>query len=745
MSFKVLNPSGSTAVEVKDAYVDFTVGPNEVVDIEDLYQGELWRLTFSTMDPTLSPPYTPPTDADGGALYTAISTGALIRVKNDGTTQIPWSGTAASVVMQDLTYTAGEAMECGNNYTIGYTSGGTAGSEVVSISGYDVTVQIQNGVSTATQVKAAIEANPTTNALFVVTVTGVGSNPQYAGAVEASKIIQDLTYAADSAGVAGNLINLTYVDPSAPSQTLGVVVTGNDIVVTLATDAGSVITTTADDIKTLLDGTPAAAALIDITVSGTGTNLQTAQAQTFLTGGVDATNDFSGGTNDPFADAIWLWHLTKYQWEALAGSYGCPSDINRYVTEGDPRANAGSDTQPVTSTTTDGTIDNFARTDHTHQGIHGLKANGVGTQRYGDLVLQQGTGVTITDNGLGTFTFDVAPAVTTELQVSEGTGLVADYNAGKATFNGTEYLIAAGTVTVTDNATNYVYVDIDGTVKSNTTGFPPNTMPLAQVVAASGNITSVTDYRSFINQSLVWGVDGDISTVEPDDAAAAGSSEKYARADHIHAVAADVPMFIGETGSGSANAEGDSTSFARADHEHKWQLVSSFVGLPATPVDGQVVWAKYGVYNGLFYYDSTRAKWLSMAENVKHWNSGTNVSTVTVNLISNIDDTQQDNDYPNPYPITITGLLGCQSNVIATDNATKFEVAKFDLTTGTLTQDVADVTLNTVGSRAVRNMAVNVDVGDLTVLSARRLRTGTATGNITRPALSVFYRVRLSA
>jgi len=61
------------------------------------------------------------------------------------------------------------------------------------------------------------------------------------------------------------------------------------------------------------------------------------------------------------------------------------------------------------------------------------------------------------------------------------------------------------------------------------------------------------------------------------------------------------------------------------------------------------------------------------------------------------------------------------------------------------TQNVANVTLSTVGTRAVRNMAVNVDVADLTVLSARRVKTGTGTDNVTRPALSVFYRVRLAA
>lgn len=741
MSFKVLNPSVSTAVEVKDAYVDFTVAPSEVVDIEDLYQGELWRLTFSVMDPTLSPVYTAPTDLDGGALYTAISTGSLVRVKDDGTTQIPWPAVAASAIMQDLTYTADEAWACGNNITIGYTAGGIAGSEVVTVTDFAISVQIADGVSTANQIKAAIEANPAAAFMVNITVTGLGGNAQFAGALKALKAIQDLTYTAATAGVAGNNISLTYTDPAAPSQALSVNVVGDAIEVFLATDSSSVITSTANDIKTAVEG---ATALVVITVTGTGTTVQTAQVETFLTGGYDATTALIGGSNDPFYDAIWLWHLTKYQWEALAGSHGCPSDSNRYVTEADPRSNPGTATQPVTSSTTNGTLDEYARTNHTHQGIHGLKANGGGTLRYGDIVLQAGTDVSITDNGAGTFTFDVAAAITTELEVSNGGGLTANYNAGKATLNGTEYLIAAGSVSVTNGFTNYIYVDIDGVVKTNTTGFPPNTMPLAQVVASGGVITSVTDYRSFINQSLVWGVDGDVSSIEPDDAADAGSSEKYARADHQHAIVADPPLFAGEKGIGAATGEGAATTFARADHDHKWQLVTSFATLPATPVDGQIVWAKFGVFNGLFYYDTTRTAWLSLNENVKHWNSGTNVNTITVNLISNVDDTQQDNDYPNPYPITITGLLGTQVNLIATNNNTRFEVAYFDLTTGGTTQNAANVTLSTVGSRAVRNMAVNVDITDLTVLSARRVKTGTGTDIVTRPALSVFYRVRLA-
>ncbi len=53
-------------------------------------------------------------------------------------------------------------------------------------------------------------------------------------------------------------------------------------------------------------------------------------------------------------------------------------------------------------------------------------------------------------------------------------------------------------------------------------------------------------------------------TIEPDDAAQAGSATAYAREDHQHAIAAAAPS----QGVGAGNTEGSSTSFARADHDH---------------------------------------------------------------------------------------------------------------------------------------------------------------------------------
>lgn len=87
---------------------------------------------------------------------------------------------AASLVVQDLTYTADTAGTGGNAITIAYTTGGTAGAEVVSVVGNAISVQIESGVSTATQIKTAVDASGPASALVNVTVSGTGSNAQTA-------------------------------------------------------------------------------------------------------------------------------------------------------------------------------------------------------------------------------------------------------------------------------------------------------------------------------------------------------------------------------------------------------------------------------------------------------------------------------------------------------------------------------------------------------------------------------------
>lgn len=94
----------------------------------------------------------------------------------DNVTTFP--GAAASLVFQDLTFTRNGVGEDGNSITIEYVGGGTAGSEVVSNIGLAFTVQIEDGVSTATQVKAALDANGTWGPAVTTTISGTASNPQ---------------------------------------------------------------------------------------------------------------------------------------------------------------------------------------------------------------------------------------------------------------------------------------------------------------------------------------------------------------------------------------------------------------------------------------------------------------------------------------------------------------------------------------------------------------------------------------
>lgn len=92
----------------------------------------------------------------------------------------------ASVVVQDLTYTAVLPGIAGNSITVAYVGGATAGSEVVSVSGTSVVVQIQSGVSTATQIQTAVTSNAQASALVTVSVSGIGSNPQTASNLTAT-------------------------------------------------------------------------------------------------------------------------------------------------------------------------------------------------------------------------------------------------------------------------------------------------------------------------------------------------------------------------------------------------------------------------------------------------------------------------------------------------------------------------------------------------------------------------------
>lgn len=100
----------------------------------------------------------------------------------------------------------------------------------------------------------------------------------------------DIVYTSKLTGVLGDAITVEYVDPSDTEQSLLVEVTGTDITVNLATDAGGIITSTADEIKAAIAALPAAHALVGTAdkAANDGSGVVTAMAKTNLAGGVDA-------------------------------------------------------------------------------------------------------------------------------------------------------------------------------------------------------------------------------------------------------------------------------------------------------------------------------------------------------------------------------------------------------------------------------------------------------------------------
>lgn len=92
------------------------------------------------------------------------------------------AGVKALLVVQDLTYTAVKAGTLGNLISIEYLNTGTAGAEVVTVTGNKISVSIQSGTSTATQIRTAINASAAAVALVTCTVSGTGSTAQVSAA-----------------------------------------------------------------------------------------------------------------------------------------------------------------------------------------------------------------------------------------------------------------------------------------------------------------------------------------------------------------------------------------------------------------------------------------------------------------------------------------------------------------------------------------------------------------------------------
>ena len=106
-------------------------------------------------------------------------------------------GQEASKTIQNIFYTALNQGVAGNSITINYIDGATAGSEVVTVVGSNITVQIDDGVSTTLEILFALSQSAQAALLITASLIGIGSTPQF------TQVTTPLEGGVDSIGAAG--------------------------------------------------------------------------------------------------------------------------------------------------------------------------------------------------------------------------------------------------------------------------------------------------------------------------------------------------------------------------------------------------------------------------------------------------------------------------------------------------------------------------------------------------------------
>ena len=178
--------------------------------------------------------------------------------------------TNAEKIIGDLKYTAIVAGANGNTIGIEYVTGGVVGFESVSVLGGIITITIDDGYSTVGDIKTAIDNHSTANQIVNVDVLGNALTQQS---------VVPLTYLENGADAIGDVGEAV------------VVVNGNQIEVIFAS-----LSTTAQEIRDLVNNDPSASSLVTLTYLGPGTNLQEATGvESFLIGG---TENFANPTQE---------------------------------------------------------------------------------------------------------------------------------------------------------------------------------------------------------------------------------------------------------------------------------------------------------------------------------------------------------------------------------------------------------------------------------------------------------------
>ena len=184
----------------------------------------------------------------------------------------------------------------------------------------------------------------------------------------------------------------------------------------------------------------------------------------------------------------------------------------------------------------------------------------------------------------GGITTTILPSSGSVLLVTAGVGLTLDYTSGTVAINGTIYNISASSIVVGANLTNNViYVSTSGIISVGAS-YPPNSVPLATFSTNGATVTSVTDNRTFLENNIIFGSAGDISNVAATNVANAGTTNKYAMADHVHTISTGPPSTQTPD---QVNATGVSANLARADHIHTIATAAPITNLSVSSTNAQ--------------------------------------------------------------------------------------------------------------------------------------------------------------
>lgn len=225
------------------------------------------------------------TDLDGGdndLVFTsklAGTAGDAITIKYDDTTPTSVDEVKSSLSTDlaggdnDLVYTSKLAGTAGNAITIAYIDPEQAAALSIVVTGTDIVVNLAHDGSgittTADNISAAIALDVDANALVGVANKVANNGSGVVTAMAATPLV---------GGV------------DAVVTTTTVTVTDTDIVIGLAKDTSNVITSKATQIKTEIEATPAADALVGVAnkAANDGSGVVTVMAKTALTGGRNA-------------------------------------------------------------------------------------------------------------------------------------------------------------------------------------------------------------------------------------------------------------------------------------------------------------------------------------------------------------------------------------------------------------------------------------------------------------------------